>query len=69
MKYYIDIDYNKCTGCMLCYIIDRNIFGIKNGKIFINKKILENEEEINNALIAVRSCPVNAILIQLISEE
>ncbi|MGC9132807.1 MAG: ferredoxin [Nanopusillaceae archaeon] len=69
MKYIIDIDYKKCINCFACYLINRDIFGIKENKIYLKKKIIEDENEINDLIEAAKACPANAIYYQIVEED
>ncbi|BFI73276.1 hypothetical protein YN1_2630 [Nanoarchaeota archaeon] len=69
MKYIVDIDYKKCINCFACYLINKDIFGVKNGKIYLNKKVVEDEKEINDVINASNACPVNAIYYEELEED
>ena len=69
MKYIVDIDYNKCINCFACYLINKNVFGVKDGRIYLKKKIVEEEEEINDVIKASQACPVDAIYYQEIEKD
>jgi ferredoxin len=69
MKYIADIDYKKCINCFACYLINKNIFGVKENRIYLKKRIVEEENEINDLIQASRACPTNAIYYQMIEED
>ncbi|MGC9079234.1 MAG: 4Fe-4S domain-containing protein [Nanopusillaceae archaeon] len=69
MKYYVDIDQKKCINCFACYLINKNIFGVKNGKIVLKKKTITKREEIEDLIKAANACPVKAIFYINITEQ
>jgi ferredoxin len=69
MKYIVDIDYNKCINCLACYLINKNIFSIKNNRVVIKNNIISSEEDIEDIKIASKACPTNAIYYQEILDK
>jgi ferredoxin len=69
MKYIVDIDYSKCINCLVCYLINKNIFSIENNRIVIKNNTISSEEDIEDVKIAARACPTNAIYYQEISNK
>ena len=69
MKYIVDIDYSKCINCLACYLINKNVFSIKNNRIVIKNNTISSEEDIEDIKIAAKACPTNAIYYQEISNK
>ena len=54
----INVDKEKCIGCMLCAANFPHIFTVKDGKASINQDAIPTEED---ADMAKTECPVGAI--------
>ena len=63
-NFFVD---NRCIGCMSCESFDSDTFVLKNGKAYVYAQ--PNSQGFENAAIALLSCPVNAIGVQINKEE
>jgi ferredoxin len=69
MKYKIEVDRNVCVSCGVCYNLDPNHFeadrenksAVVEGKGDGVSKGSFNDDLVEDARMAVKSCPVSAI--------
>lgn len=68
-KVFFYIDREKCINCSICFLICKKCFRIENNIVKENTSFLNDDEDIEKLKLASKSCPTNAIYLDIFEEE